>query len=217
MAYSTRHDPDGPDTTTIMLTAASVVLLTVGVSSTAWWIAGRPTSEWPSWIEAGATVAAVGAAIVAGFYAARAFGLEFQREQRWEESQRSAQASLIGAWPMGFGVASTSTSPRIGSGRVMIRNASQLPVTQVRVTIFHERDDDDDDVLRMVTTRDVGHLPPSDEPIPIDFGARGFGEVHEVPVVNHQDGRLAVEVWFRDSSGVEWHRTHSGELFPAPH
>ncbi|WP_224279115.1 hypothetical protein [Nocardioides lacusdianchii] len=86
------------DTVKILLIAVVGVLLTIAIAYATWWHSDLSVSEFPSWLEAWATVAAVGAAIVGGFYAARAFSLERQRDWRRDEDNRIAQASLVAAW-----------------------------------------------------------------------------------------------------------------------
>lgn len=141
-----RTDTTGPGTLAIMIATLAGVVATVAISAFAWHFFDRPVAELPGWIEAGATAAAVGAAIVAGFYAARAYGLEHQRERRWEDTQRSAQASRVAAWPdhivyrtEPFRGDDGYISPKnvaIKGVVVHVRNASDLPIERVVVSIL---------------------------------------------------------------------------------
>lgn len=211
-----REDPQGPDTVAILLTGLSVMLLTICVASTAWWIAGRPDSEWPAWVEAGATVAAVGAAIVAGFYAARAFRLEFTRERRWEEARVTAQASLVAAW---WGVDPDPAEPRPGtvgaklaavygapiSRGILLRNASEVPVTEVDVIVRRP------DTRVNIDTINVGLLPPGTEPA---FQERS-AEVSDLYAAMPREMTPEVFVYFTDAAGNRWERSPSGALSPS--
>ena len=133
---------DGWNSRSIIGKACGGAALTVALAWSSWWLADSPGSDFPAWLSAWATVFGVAAAIVAGFYAARAFRLEFQRERRWEEGQRTAQASLVGAWPGALkfgsyertgGIYEPDTTTIVGVS-VYARNASPLPVSEVRIT-----------------------------------------------------------------------------------
>lgn len=210
---SMTDDTTGPGTATILLSAASVVLVTIGASSTAWWLADQPTSDWPAWIEAGATVAAVGAAIVAGFYAARAFGLERQRESRWEDGQRSAQASLVAAWPDGDPwVHEAGREFRIYGGAALMRNASPLPVSNLRIEFWLVNMHDELPPTHLATTH-LSYLPPREEPVRIEVT---LGRPPKNGIVVGEETsfslQLALEVTFRDAAGVTWRRDLTGRL-----
>lgn len=218
---SQRTDPDGPGTDVILLTAASVVLLTIGVASTSWWVAGRPDDEWPAWIEAGATVAAVGAAIVAGFYAARAFGLEHQREARWEDQQSSAQAALVAAWPGNFSVdgggsnsyGGTSGPPRLTHVRVHIRNASSAPVTQVWVDATLVVDQPDGQRRIHFARHQVARvLAPESEPDAPWVEGDQHVDLTQFVGGMEADYWAEVAITFRDAGGRDWKRLAEGQL-----
>lgn len=51
-----------------------------------------------AWIDPGATVVAVGAAIYAGAYAKKTFGKEVERDDERDEARRRAQADKVAAW-----------------------------------------------------------------------------------------------------------------------
>lgn len=201
--------------TTIVLAALSVVLLTTSLSTTAWWIAGRPVSEWPAWMEAGATLAAVGAAIVAGFYAARAFRLEFQRERRWEETQRSAQASLVAAWPGGSGMSTENHQAYYNSLSATIRNASELPVTDVQLNFYMITDSRQEDDGALIAGYKTDYIPPSTA-VPINITPLKPSE-GGVVIAHEKRPKVMVELTFRDTSSVEWIRTVRNELYPMHH
>lgn len=139
--------PPGWGPRLILVSALSGAALTLVVAWLLWRAADGDSEHFPTWLEAVATVAAFSAAIVAAFYAARAFVLEFQREARFEESLRKSQAALVAAW---FGVHEFDNDPVGGTtplagallaafGKsyeldgVYLRNASDLPVGGVSV------------------------------------------------------------------------------------
>ena len=133
-------DPTGPGTVDILLAAASVVLLTIGLATFGWWVTDQPVPSTPPGSRRVRPSQPVGAAIVAGFYAARAFGLEFARERRWEESQRSAERVLTPPGPLSSSpIVQTCTGGHRGrlrglhrQWRIGYRNSSDLPVSDVR-------------------------------------------------------------------------------------
>lgn len=216
-----RSDPDGPGTDVILLAAASVMLLTISVSSTAWWIAGRSAEEWPAWIGAGATVAAVGAAIVAGFYAARAFGLEHQREVRWEDQQSSAQAALVAAWPGGFSIdpgeldpyGDTSGPSRLTHLRLHLRNSSSAPVTRVWIDSTLVVDQPNEPVRMHFGSEQVARvLPPAAEPESIWLQADDPVDLTGFVGGFEADYWGEVTISFRDAGGRDWKRLAEGQL-----
>lgn len=206
----------------IMLAATSVVLLTIGISSTAWWLAGRPTAEWPAWIEAGATLAAVGAAIVAGLYAARAFRLESDREHRWEKDNRATQASRVVAWPLEMQWRKGPFDEQTGQYPVMevsglnvrVRNASDLPVAKVRLaaTIVVGRADGFAEELDFGSTAFFSVEPETTTDVVV---SATHGDAIRLVTTQRVDPRYETRVFlqFVDAAGRSWtRRLHEGEL-----
>lgn len=214
-APNPRADHTGPGTRTIMITTLAVVIATLALSVLVWRLLDRPIGELPGWIEAGATVAAVGAAIVAGFYAARAYGLEHQRERRYEDTQLSAQASLIAAWPGGSGFAGQDGRTFFRQVQATLRNASDLPVTDVSVNFHMILGNDHPDDGRLIATYRAEHLPP-DTLLPIILDLRSSQDTR-VWVPTGKQPRVVVDVTFRDTATIEWHRTMKGELLRVHH
>lgn len=210
----------------ILLTAIAGVMLTVAASCGAWWLLDRPSSEIPSWIEAGATVVGVGAAITAGFYAARAFLLEFQRERRWEEQQQSAQASLIAAWPGEHYTEPMGNVYRIYGAEAHVRNASPLPASRIKIA-FHVSYFDaqgEFEGIDVLGTTELAYLPPDEKPRRVVYFSHHHTDGKTLPI-RSEGGRteLSIETFFRDSSGAGWFRNLDGRLAPraeyvlAPH
>lgn len=197
----------------ILLTALAGVALTIAASVAAWWLLDRPHSEIPAWIEAGATVVGVGAAITAGFYAARAFLLEFQREKRWGDLQASGQASLVAAWPLPTPGVDTGTDGRFVYGAMAyIANTSPLPVSKVELEFY----------LVAIDARGVGrdrqllgtcrraNIPPSAGQVEIPLRIEPADRI-QLELASEQY-EVSVELWFRDAAGVVWHRDAIGNL-----
>lgn len=198
----------------ILLSALAGIAVTIGVSWLPWWLLDRPLEELPGWFESGATLVGVGAAIVAGFYAARAFLIEQRRERRWDDAQLSAQASLVAAW---WGEGPELKRPEPGTVHaaawglmgtpegIWLRNASEVPVTDVDVVV--RRPD-----LRMeIDWINLGVLGPSREPRFQRTTKSAAGLYRALPHGMIPD----VLVFFTDSSGNRWTRTTNGALEPS--
>ena len=111
---------------------------------------------WLDYVNTAFTGIGVTAAVAAGFYAARAFGRERARDEQREQDQREAQASLSAAWQV---------TPRSGDVRdvldktfAFVRNASQLPVTNVALEWTHQ-------TRRVYAVTYIGVVPPRASPL----------------------------------------------------
>jgi hypothetical protein len=128
-----------------------------------------------AWLEAVSTLAAVLAAMYAGFYAANAWKLEVQREDRWVAQQRREQASRIAAWPgeprAHFAgeqdeLIGESVSDGFEGLSVWLRNASDVPVTRISIdATLVVRPAGTNAVRLEVGTQEVALLEPSPEPV----------------------------------------------------
>jgi hypothetical protein len=171
-----------------------------------------------AWIEAGATVIAVGAAIYAGIYAKKAYDKEVERDERREQDRRSSQAEKVAAWCERYDYSDAEPSRVIGGSGVVgmtrakpepswnyyLRNASDVPVYDV-VVLFRIGE-------HSLGTDALDVLPPGDEPI-----------TREVPKHVKREARAGREEYgevlrpfisFRDSGGRAWRRTDKGRLVP---
>ncbi|MCY7287868.1 MAG: hypothetical protein LH624_06355 [Cryobacterium sp.] len=218
--------PNGWGPRKIVISAMAGVAVTISVAVLTWWLANQPASEFPSWLEAWATVLGVGAAIVAGFYAARAFGLESQREQRWEEQQRASQAALIGAWPDGLSLGSrpsledpysleTEDPEAIEGAHALLRNASPLPAMEVTVdfwlVLLDERSVGRD--RHLLGSERLAYLPPTSESVPVNLNLQDKPHRRTQSEADHSE--LRVEIHFRDAAGQVWSRDVIGQLVAA--
>lgn len=196
-----------------------------------WWWSGADRDELAGWVEAGATAAAFLAAAVAAVFAAGAFRLESRREERWEDQQRSAQAGLVAAWFEVRVEKWTVDTPRDGalafltpnSGThsvpsVAYRNASDVPVTQVRVDLMVASVDPDsrERIVKEFGVLNRELIPPSrehgywdlDEPM-----ARArTGLFAEAAELGYEHTVTQVMLEFTDAAGRRWLRDFSGEL-----
>ncbi|MSY84241.1 MAG: hypothetical protein F2693_05900 [Actinobacteria bacterium] len=212
--------------------AAAAVGLVAGVLAGivwGWSWAGRDRDELAGWVEAGATAAAFVAAAVAAVFAAGAFRLESRREQRWEEQQRSAQAALIAAW---FEMRPEEWShdgdrnlawmfPSSGTDHipsVAYRNASDVPVTRVRVELLMAAVDAE-------TGGESGHqfgvmtrelIPPSSERGHWDLDESMVDKreelVGEATNAGYDQTLTRVVLEFTDAAGRRWVRDADGRL-----
>lgn len=218
-----KHDDDRHqlDTWQIMLFAVVATVLVVALAFASWWDAELPATEFPAWLEAWATVAAVAAAIVAGLYAARAFGLELERQRRADTDRRAVQASRVAAWPLELiydysikteedGYASR-TKIGVRGIIVRVRNASDLPIAQVRVVASAMVTGPSGHTVEVpISTRTERHLDPeTTTDVTLVAGAPDA----LTPLLNQVEPDLRVFLQFTDIVGRSWsRRTHEGEL-----
>ena len=179
------------------------------LSSLGTWFVGD-SSEFPAWLGAVSTAFAFLAAMYAARYAARMWVLETVREER-------AQAALVAGWYDQKTVGSSgklhaTEEPEghpalVGESYtvtgIYLRNASQVPVTDVRYRLFIG----DGPISTPVS---IGLLPPSTEPV---FAEIPSGEVKRPEGQPLRVGlRPTVELEFRDAAGLRWQRDPEGRL-----
>ena len=197
----------------VALVCAVGVAGVLGLAALGWRWADDPRGNYASWLAAIATVAAFLAAIIAAFYAAGAFRLESERENRWLEEQRRAQASLVAAW------IGSAELPIVGGGGfspyaeaamrasntaegVYLRNASDVPVTQLQYRLFLG--------FQPCGTRWYGTFPPAADPIFVPFRDADTTLANDGSQVI--GGEYEVGISFRDAAGYIWYRAPNGRL-----
>lgn len=157
-----------------ILLAVAGGLLLLGTGLCLGLVAGADAGTFPDWIAATATVAAFSAAAVAAWYAYGALKVEELREDRWLATQRQAQASLIAAWPgelqhhwIGHDEMGGSIVKGYEGVEVKLRNASDVPVTAVRVdaTLVVDRRSDSPVRLHLGLREIAKILEPAAEPV----------------------------------------------------
>lgn len=189
------------------------VVIVIGAGVAGWWWSGARRTEVAQWIMASASVATLVAAVAAAVFTARALLLESQREWERRDLEIQAQASLVAAWPVdtpGYGIVEPDGLQYLRQVDVEFRNASQLPVTNVRVTVGIQADD-------------------TSGAKPIEFGAspqqpvlRPGGKVSFLKVMGGRPitsaefkglssgnpmNRVVTELRFTDAAGRKWLRT----------
>lgn len=202
-----------------VLGGVGVVAVVAAVGSVITW----DIDDYPAWLEALATTAALIAAVFAARYAFAAFQLETRREERWMDQQRSHQAELISAWPLVVSFEtgepdpySSEQEPRGISGvQIQLQNASSTPVTNVwiDVAIVVQRLDGPRR-LQMTGLRIARVLPPTagkEEWIPAEDGKR-IDPWEHVPAGSEPEYWCELSVSFRDAGGRDWERIPDGQL-----
>lgn len=200
----------------------AAVVATAALAALGWWWAGTTRTEMAQWFMAGASMLTLVAAVVAGVYAAGAFRLESDREEQWSVAQRRAQARLIAAWPDSVHPYHESNIHDSASSEpalvfVAFRNASDLPVVQVKADVYVN--------VRPkyagryeVTTYSLGGasmpvLPPDLEPKLVGVRTdRPEGMPQRLGLAGEVEYDVTIELTFTDSAGVRWSRSTEGLL-----
>jgi hypothetical protein len=162
------------------------------------------------WVGPLAAVLAVIAASVASVFAVAAYRREVRRDEAREQVERSAQASLVAAWPVLFNF---DGSRETGSSGYAIRNASELPIRDVRIT----RLGGDEDFDPVATHLDLLLVPPSVDPLWIRDGQPytllpGEVAVHGAELPSSDGWSISLRLEFRDSADTLWARDREGRL-----
>lgn len=153
----------------------------------------------PDVVEAYSTLVAAVFAIVASFFAFRAYVKESRIERRLLDSDERGQASRVAAW---IGPdPEPDPRARVDGNFIVIRNASETPIYRVRWRIQYNIEQVVDDTMIMV-------VPPSAVGqrfvIPQHFRAAG----HRWEELDLADFTVGID--FIDSSGVGWRRDEGG-------
>lgn len=204
----------------IVLLAISAMLLAISTALLVTAATGSSWSDASGWIEALATTAGLGAAVAAAALIVRTLQLETERDEARFEFERRAQATLIAAWGIDVEYETAKNQDgyevpaAITGAKLHLRNASQVPVTQleikviVRYVLETEAGTDYGTESSGITLRDV--LAPSADPVVdrvilesvIPLVAEGQA-IEAYPVT-------LVQITFTDSAGARWCRTITG-------
>lgn len=191
--------------------AAVVIIAVIG-----WDWAGddEVRTELAGWLVATGTIATVVAAVAAAVFAAGAFRLESDRQDQLRLDRRKHQAERVAAW---FDWAWTerpesayARATRVRRPVVRMRNASDLPVTDVHVTVR----------LAGQTLGRMTHplVPPDQDLIEVSAeiseGLDDFNAYRDSGDANLEDleSQPCVDISFTDSGGRRWKRLHGGQL-----
>jgi hypothetical protein len=143
----------------------------------------------PTWL------ATLGAG-VAAFYAYGAYTIESERDKRQSLTMQREQASRVAIWPEQL------DNPHTGAPAeaecFWLRNASELPIHDVRVFSYSFRKPESDNVAPN-SVYDLGIVGPTDHAVRrfVKFSPRDS---------------YSYAVAFRDAAGAEWHRNRRGVL-----
>lgn len=207
----------------------------VGIAVLGWRWADTDATELAQWLMAATSVVTLVAAVAAAVYAAGAFRLEGDREDRWNDAQRRAQAGLVAAWAdegvqsiVLKGQSNELTGEVQGqvTGRqvlAQLRNASEIPVTDVHLTpgidIVGQDEDGRDHVLDRVhgRTKKIAVLPPASQPKPHKLvvtqpSAKGHELRRLYPSIGPMRQQPFVNIEFTDAAGVRWRRNEDSNL-----
>jgi hypothetical protein len=199
--------------------ALLAVIAVLAPATLGWRWSGSERTELAQWVMASASVVTLVAALAAAVYAAGAFHLESEREERWNDSQRRQQASLVAAWTAGY---ENDEEGRVLGADVVLRNASNLPVTSVSVRLRVELwSPGRSDVVYSGDWVDVGLLPPSEHGdhsvqwVQVEPGNLPATGVRTLSL-EHPDATFKPDVYaeltFRDAGGSLWRRDGLGYL-----
>lgn len=172
---------------------------------------GMEAGSVADWVAAVATALALGAAVVAARAAFRAVRVELNRDDR-------SQAELVAAWPSSLTTIETPPSQKttaITGVFLALRNASQLPVFDVRVDVtFTDSAGVARDAVPPPALTTI-MLDPNETPKlhPVGMGGqRGYIPMKDFAVTDADKvpGELKIELLFTDMSGIRWRRTRNG-------
>lgn len=173
------------------------------------------------WTAALATIGALIAAMVAAHFTAEQLRIEDAREDARLLADKQSQAALVSAWPIDIDWRS-SQDPYTGAMteevgvlagvKTRVRNASDAPVTRVKVDVSVVVQKPGRDAVRYDVGRrdDLPLLPPGElKDMWVDAS-----EVSSIPEPEDGVDRVwaEVQVYFADSVGREWTRLPVGEL-----
>lgn len=214
-AMSDAPSPSSKPGTPMPLGLAGGVMLfaVLGAGFLGWYVTGHERARLSDWIAATITVLAMVTVAVGLVYAmlnallrrqrlllVRGVGDVLQARVRRERASRE-RAAAVAVWY------AMETGDLDGAQGVQLRNASDLPVTRVRLFAQHE-----DVVIGQV---EVPVLPPNNEPL---FVAWPEDVVQKIRVIQGgADGenrawKPQISMLFCDAAGVPWLRGRSGSL-----
>jgi hypothetical protein len=177
---------------------------------------GATNTDGASWIEAISTLAAVVIATIAALFAGRAFVLEDRRERRAQQDLQQFQAARVAVWAE---VAKTRAQQggrlRTYPGQLTIhlRNASDLPVTQVTVTLqLHGTKVDGNRWTTWGDDVEFPLLPPASTPRAEQVRLPQRFADEWADYVDDGGPEVTLAVSFRDSNNRWWVRYFDGTL-----
>ena len=172
--------------------------------------------SYADWLAALATLAAFVAAGIAVWYARRAFEIERRRELQVEDDRRMQQASRVAGWTRPL-LAVTDVETKFNAIQIWLRNASDVPVTQVKFSIYvaYVLGNPGDPMLTaLIHEQKVTVLPPAEAPQELTIvdgkSLSLAAEYWNLPVGHEPELRMRLE--FQDASSTWWLRSTNGVL-----
>jgi len=174
----------------------------------------------PTWIVAATTLLAFIAAAYGGMIAHRLYLIESGRDTEAEverqarrEAERRAQANKVAAWFSRWESLSLSSNGTYTRWGALVRNASDLPILDVRIFFYRVQDPGDGNTW----TASLGSAPPRGFRV-IPPGATQTMELPESmwPPSGQDvdDQAYVVGVEFTDNANQRWRRDERGKLEP---
>lgn len=193
-----------------VLLATSAALLTAAATGGTWETAAN-------WLEAIATVAALGAAVAAALLVARTVQIELAREGERLEADRKAQAILVAAWP-GTKLSrdwsplreATSAAPRyrtIVAVSVHYQNASAVPIYDVTLDVAIRVRAPGGEWATGSGVADLGIVPPQTKEAVWVQLTEPLRDPQPEGERNPDDLDMQVTIYFRDAANHLWRRT----------
>lgn len=176
------------------------------------WLDGVDLGDLPTWVGAAIALGSLVVTVAALIYAKQAatatrtmLNVEADRDRKRDEAEARAQAALVSGW---YGLYANHPQETFGPHSdfwgAFVRNASPLPVYDLRAEFFYRAENGM--VAGMRGSTDYGTLPPTDTPVYLRADLqmlRNVGDERDVFVVAFA---------FRDSAGRKWRREHDGTL-----
>ena len=164
-------------------------------------------AEIAPWLSVVGTVVAIGAAILATWAALRTLKLERARDAAASKTAQRAQATGVSAWMSRRADDIASTAARPASPSIEGRNASDLPIYDVKVYLWVGSARNQ----QAFTWIDVAVMPPTDTTEVLSYYDVGTPEQQEI--MNSNSG---VSMEFTDAAGFRWYRARGGALHELP-
>ena len=195
----------------LSLTGAFVFYLVILVVASEPDVSDVDWGDAPTWLAGGVALAALVAAWRAGSIAAELLRVEQRREDDRARRDASSQASLVSAWiDVGYRRDEFDNPTAVESLTCFVRNASELPVHDVKVFPLLDRRDRTNGRDRIAADLEWPTLPPTDQPLSKPI----LGPVVSLvdSAAGNADIAVRCKITFTDSSGTRWVRDPSGEL-----
>jgi len=204
-----------------VVTGASAIVIVAVVIG---FLTDAKAGSYADWLAALATLAAFGAATVAGWYAHRALMVEQARDERRGQDDRArerrelrAQAERVAAWATNPLAAKTDGQYERPKIEILVRNATDLPITDA-VMRLSARIGPRGALSGQGAFVSMGSIteilvPPSDAPLrsALDPGLADI--VRDLMNSNSNEHiSIQVELTFTDASGRVWVRHQDGTL-----